>query len=93
MEYNEELLKVIEQYAGVLTSIQDIAVLLDLDEDQLKMDIMDKHSEVSKRYRKAKAHIHMELRLQEIDLAKLGSTIAIEQVHKYATEQQMSEHG
>ena len=93
MEYTEEKLTKIQEYAALLTTVTDIAVLLDLDEDELRMDIMDKTSLVSKTYHKAKAMVLLEFRRQEIDLAKLGSTIAIEQVHKYTTEQQMNENG
>lgn len=93
MEYNEELLLKIEEYAGLLTSISDIAVLLDLNEDILRDDITNKFTNVSLRYRKAKAAIELQLRRQEIDLAKLGSPIAIDLVQKYKLTQQLSENG
>ena len=93
MEYTEEQLTKIQEYAALLTTVTDIAVLLDLDEDELRMDIIDKTNIVSKTYHKAKATVLLEFRRQEIDLAKLGSTIAIEQVHKYCNEQQISENG
>lgn len=93
MEYNEELLLKIEEYAGLLTTISDMAVLLDIDEDVLRDDITNKSSIVSLRYRKAKATTELELRRQEIDLAKLGSPIAIELVQKYKMNQQISENG
>ncbi len=93
MEYNEELLLKIEEYAGLLTSISDIAVLLDLNEDILRDDITNKFTNVSLRYRKAKAATELQLRRQEIDLAKLGSPIAIDLVQKYKLTQQLSENG
>lgn len=93
MEYNEELLLKIEEYAGLLTSISDIAILLDLNEDELRDDITNKITTVSLRYRKAKAATELELRRQEIDLAKLGSPIAIDLVQKYKLTQQLSENG
>lgn len=93
MEYNEELLLKIEEYAGLLTSISDIAVLLDLNEDELRDDITNKMTTVSLRYRKAKAATELKLRRQEIDLAKLGSPIAIDLVQKYKLTQQLSENG
>ncbi len=93
MEYNEELLLRIEEYAGLLTTINDMAVLLNIDEDTLRDDITNKSSVVSLRYRKAKAATELELRRQEIELAKLGSPIAIELVQKHKMTQQLSENG
>jgi len=93
MEYNEETLLKIEEYAGLLTSISDIAVLIDSNEDELRDDIALKTTAVSNRYRKAKAATELELRREEIALAKLGSPIAIELVQKYKLTQQISENG
>jgi hypothetical protein len=90
MEYTEEILIKIEEYAGLLTSISDIAVLLDINEDELRDDIALKTTQVSLRYRKAKASTELQLRRQEIDLAKLGSPIAIDLVQKYKLNQQIS---
>lgn len=93
MEYTEEILAKIEEYAGLLTTISDMAILLDIDEDVLRDEITNKTSIVSLRYRKAKAATELELRRQEIDLAKLGSPIAIELVQKHKMTQQISENG
>ena len=93
MEYNEEQLNKIEEYAALLTTISDMAVLLDIDEDDLRNDIALKTTAVSIRYRKAKALTELELRRQEIELAKLGSPIAIDLVQKYKLNQQISENG
>ena len=93
MEYTADDLKKVEEYAGLLMTITDIATLLDFDEDELRDAIANKLSGISIVYRKAKIQTILELRSQEIELAKLGSPVAIELIQKYMIDQKLSENG
>ena len=55
VEYTEEMLNQVEQYASIYLKISDIAVLFDIPAEQLREDIADRSTEVSKRYHKGKA--------------------------------------
>ena len=93
MEIDQEQLALIKEYAGCLMNISDIAVLLGLDEDKLREEIGNKHSPISKVYRKAKAEVVFELRKQEIEMAKLGSPQAVELTQRYIIDQKIQENG
>ena len=93
MEVNQEQLALINEYAGCLMNISDIAVLLGFDEDELRNEIGNKHSTTSKAYRKAKAEVVFELRKQEIEMAKLGAPQAVELIQKYIIDQKVQENG
>lgn len=89
--YSEEQIQKIGEYASLLMTITDIAVLIDIDEDFLRNDIAIKSSEVSKVYRLNKAQTILELHRQEIELAKLGSPISVEITNNYIINQQANE--
>lgn len=78
MEYSPEQIKQIEEYAGYLMTITDIAALLEVDSDSLKSDISNKNTEASKAYRRGKANTMLLLRKQELELAKVGSPLAVQ---------------
>lgn len=92
MEYSEEQLQKIREYAGLLMTITDIAVLMDFDEDELRSDITNKSNPAYKAYRLSKTQTILELHRQEIDLAKLGSPIGIESIQKYMLDQKLNEN-
>ena len=50
MDYTEEQLTQIEQYASIYLKISDMAVILGISATQLREDIADKSTEVSRRY-------------------------------------------
>jgi hypothetical protein len=81
----------IKEYASLLMPVPDIAVLIGMDEDELKAKIADKTSEHSKAYRLGKAETVLEIRRQEIALAKAGSPMAVELMQDYLLEQIQSE--
>ena len=93
MKYTADDLKKVEEYAGLLMTLTDIATLLDFDEDELRETIAIKHSGISIAYRKGKTQTILELRRQEIELAKLGSPVSIELTQKYMIDQKLSENG
>ena len=78
MDYSAEQISRIEEYAGYLMRITEIASLLDISPDLLKADISDKTTDVSRAYRRGKAKTMLVLRKQELDLAKVGSPLAVQ---------------
>ena len=82
IEYSEETLAQIEQYASIYLKISDMAVLFDIPAEQLREDIADRCTEVSKRYHKGKAASKVKLLHQEMQLAYVGSPLALENAQK-----------
>ena len=85
MNYSEDILNQIQEFASAFTPISDIALLLDLDCDTLRADIKDYQSKVSIAYRKGKAQSLYTLRRNEIDLAEAGSPQASIAVQRYCS--------
>ena len=82
IKYSEEMLAQIEQYASIYLKITDIAVLFDVPAEQLREDIADRSTEISKRYHKGKAASKVKLLHQEMQLAYVGSPLALENAQK-----------
>ena len=78
MVYTEEQLKQVEQFASIYLKISDMAVILDVSPTLLREDIADRNSEVSKRYYRGKAASRVKLLHQEMQLAYVGSPLALE---------------
>lgn len=68
----------IEQYVSIYLKISDMAVILGISATQLREDIADKSTEVSRRYRRGKAASRVKLLHQEMQLAYVGSPLALE---------------
>jgi hypothetical protein len=81
----------IKEYAACLMSIPDIAVLAGVNMDELKEQIADRSSAVSKAYYLGKAETVLEIRRQEVALAKAGSPLAVELMADYLVEQSQHE--
>ena len=82
MNYSEEELQQIEQYASIYLKISDMAVILGVPAELLRSDIADHNTEVSLRYRRGKAASKVKLLHQEMMLAQVGSPLAIENTHR-----------
>ena len=78
MEYTEDVLTKIEQYASIYLKISDMAVILGISPTTLRSDIADRSTEVSKRYHRGKAASRVKLLHQEMQLAYVGSPLALE---------------
>ena len=78
MDYTEDVLTKIEQYASIYLKISDMAVILGISPTQLRSDIADRSTEVSKRYHRGKAASRVKLLHQEMQLAYVGSPLALE---------------
>lgn len=78
----EAFLQQIEQYASIYMKISDIAFLLDIPVEQLRAEIADRTTAVSRAYNKGKAASKLKLLHQEMQLAYVGSPLALENTHK-----------
>lgn len=85
-ELTPEQLQQVEDFASLFYSLRDIAIILEVDEAELKLQYQDKTSQVYKRYHKGFLISDCEIRKSEISLAKRGSTPAQESVKKYVNE-------
>lgn len=68
----------IEQYVSIDLKISDMAVILGISATQLREDIADKSTEVSRRYHCGKAASRVKLLHLEMQLAYVGSPLALE---------------
>ena len=78
MTYTDDILNKVEQYASIYLKISDMAVILGISPTQLRSDIADRTTEVSKRYHRGKAASRVKLLHQEMQLAYVGSPLALE---------------
>lgn len=79
--YTPEQIERIEDLASIYMTISDMALLLDLDEAKLRIDINGR-TEVAKVYRRGKAKSKEKLLRQEMELAQTGSPEALENTRK-----------
>lgn len=83
MDYSTEQINKIKELAECLTPISEMAVLLDIDVDELRMDIRNKKNPISRAYHYYKASTALKLRKQEIELANVGSPLAVQLTNAY----------
>lgn len=81
----------ISRLAADLTPVGDIAVLLDIDEDELRLILADRNNPVTRAYRRARAETSLMLRRQELELARVGSPLAVQMTGAYIREMISSE--
>ncbi len=89
--YSEETLQRVKEYSALFLNPVQICRLLDLKLTEFKADIRKPEHPLRVAYEKGKFETVLELRKQEIDLAKLGSPMAIELVNSFIIEQKQSE--
>lgn len=82
MTYSDSELKQIEQLASLYLPISDIATVLGKNAEVLRRDIKTKDSPAEKAYTKGKVSSKIQLRKQEMLLAKVGSPLALDNVRK-----------
>lgn len=82
MNYSDNELLQIEKFASIYMKISDIATILDVPAEQLRSDIADRSSMVSKAYRRGKIASKVKLHTQEMMLAQVGSPLALENAQK-----------
>lgn len=91
MDYQPDQLDYVEQLASIYMTITDIALIIEVDPSVLRADIADELTEVSRRYRKGKALSKVELHKQEMQLAKVGSPLALENARNNLLEMEDDE--
>lgn len=82
MNYSEEILNNIENWAQIYLPISDMAALLNIPPEKLREDIRDRSSDVYKAYHRGKIMSKVKLREQEMKLASIGSPLALENTRK-----------
>ena len=88
MQYSEEQLAKIKELASLLMRPDHIALLIGADQEEFKRRIKYQGSAAYIAYETGRAETILELRRQEITLAKLGSPLAVEMVHKFMSDQE-----
>lgn len=88
MQYSNEQLEKIKELASQLMRPDHIALLMGIDQEEFKRKIKHTAGEAYLAYETGRAETILELRKQELKLAKLGSPLAVEMVHKFLKEQE-----
>lgn len=78
-----------ERLVKALTPIADIAVLMDVDETDLRDAIEDPNQEISKVFRRIRAQTTLEMRERNIENMEAGSPSATERVAEYLKQAQL----
>lgn len=91
MEFSKDQIELIKEYSGYLLKPDQIAMLIGVNPDEFKMTLRNKKHPGSIAYETGKAETILEIRKQEIQLAKLGSPIALDLVSKFIIEQKQGE--
>jgi hypothetical protein len=91
MTLTDNQIKEIADLASDLTPISEIAVLMDLNEDELRVQLSFKGSPARLAYLKAKAKTAHELRKQEIEFARSGSPLAVQLTGAYLRDMTANE--
>ncbi|MDE7159376.1 MAG: hypothetical protein K2O24_00825 [Muribaculaceae bacterium] len=78
MHFTDKQLEDIRQYAANFFTLPEIAIIADVPEDELRAGVADKSSEVYAAYMRGKYSTLAAIRAQEIELARAGSPVAIE---------------
>lgn len=83
----------LKEYAADLLPLETIAILLNTDDISLREAISDRATDISRAYYLGQAETIAAIRKQEVELAKAGSPLAVENVALYIIEQKSSENG
>lgn len=87
----EEINQKIEEYAGLFLTIDEIAVLIDIDPAQLRREVRQGVSDRAKAYKRGKLKTILEVRRQTVEFAIKGSAAAESLVNTYIAKQQQHE--
>lgn len=82
IELTEAQLEQVEKLSSIYMKISDIALIIEVEPEQLRAEIANESTEVSRRYRRGKATSKAELLAQEMQLAKVGSPLALENARR-----------
>lgn len=90
-ENNEELLNQVREYAGLFFTVDEIAILLDLDVVDFRREIRGKKTPLAKAYLKGKLESMAEIRRLTVEFAKKGSPQAEGFVKEYLEKMEGNE--
>lgn len=76
-------MKNVQDLAETLTPISEMSVLLDINEDELREEILNPSSKLHRAYYLGMATVKQQLRKNELDLAAAGSPQAVQRTHEY----------
>lgn len=91
MDFSDNIINQIQELAEALTPVSDIAALLDIDENKLREEINYVNSPVRRAYNKGKAKTALALRKQELELARVGSPLAVQLTATYIKDMTIDE--
>lgn len=91
MNFSEEELKQVEEYAGLFLTWEDIAVLLEKEISEFQEEFKNKNSQLFRAYRRGQAIKKRDIRRPVIKMAEHGSPQAELLVDKYISDQAISE--
>lgn len=78
MEYTDKQLEDVSRMAAIFLPVTDMAYILGVKPEVLRMDIACESNPVSRAYHTAKAATKLKLQNQEMQLAMVGSPLALE---------------
>ena len=78
MNYTDKQLEDIKKMASVYMTITEMASIMNLNKEELKSDILMDGSPANRAYYSGKNSAKLLLRKQEMELAKVGSPLALE---------------
>lgn len=78
MLFSNDLIERIEELASLYMTVSDIAVIIGVDNNVLREELANGDSPAAKAYLRGKIKSKQELRRQEIQLAKVGSPLALQ---------------
>lgn len=78
MNYSKEQLNEIKKMASVYMTITEMASIMEISKEELKNDILMEGSPANRAYYSGKNSTKLLLRKQEMELAKVGSPLALE---------------
>lgn len=91
MQFRDEELKLIEEYAGLFLTWQDIAILLKRKFPEFKAALDDKNSDLFQAYSRGQVTSKLNLRRPVIKMAEHGSPQAEILAQKFIEDQLMAE--
>lgn len=91
MELTSTQIDRIKELASMLTTVSDIAVLMDIDERRFRDILSDKSHPASLAYRKGKAERALQIRQNELELAEAGSPLAVQLIGSYLRDMDSDE--
>jgi len=83
----------IEEYAALFLTVDEIAVLLDIDVQELRREIKGIITDRAKAYHRGKLKTTIELRKQTLQFAQKGSPQAESAMLDFLSKQKLSENG